>query len=68
MHSAHHIVDGGLVGLAEDDDLHHLARAGGAGHGHADETLLPADVIERIALLDTIAANEQAQLVTDVIL
>ena len=68
MHSTHHVVDGGLVILTEHDDLHHLACAGGARHRHADEALLPADVVKGIAPLDTVIADEQAQLVADVVL
>ena len=67
-HSTHHIVDGGLIVLAEYDDLHHLARAGGAGHSHADEALLPTDVVERITLIHTVVADEQSHLVADVVL
>ena len=66
--STHHVVDGLAVVLAKDHHEHQLASAGGAHHYHAHKAHVVAYVVEGVATLLGVIAQEEADAVADVVL
>ena len=67
-HGVHHVGNRFLVVFAEDNDEHHFSGRNDAHHQRTHKSLLRFQVVERVAAVERVPADEQAYAVRQVVL